>query len=251
MDTSPSRPELQKLFQSIRGQLAYLTTSTRPDLSFCIAQLSHISPENRTTDDCEFLYASVRKAKIHRHIVLLKLEVESIYTAGYAVAGFANNRDLTSQIGFIVLLKDKHDNASIINYGSWKCHRVTRSVLGAEVYAFSHCSDYTLALSKDLSTILRQKVKIIVLTDSKSLFDTITKLSTISEKCPFIDIGAIHENNTTDDLSNLAHVSSSYNISNTLTRLKLMRLCFYLYTDWETITSYQPMGTTARRFLMH
>ena len=154
MDTSPSRPEVQKLLQSIGGQLAYLTTSSLSDLSFCSAHLSHISPENITTDDCKFLNSSVRKAKIHRHIVLPKLEVESIYIAGYAVAGFANNRDLTSQLGFIVLLKDKHDNAAIFNYGSWKCRCVTRSVSGFEVHACSHCFDYTLGLSKDLSTML-------------------------------------------------------------------------------------------------
>ena len=220
MDTSPSRPEVRKLFQSIRAQLTYLTTSTRPDLSFCSAQLSHISPENITTDDCKFLNASVRKAKIHRHIVFLKLEVELIYIAGYADAGFANNGDLTFQLGFIVLLKGKHDNAATINYGSWKFHRVTRSVLGAEVYAFSHCLGYTLALSKDLSTIFGRKVKTIMFTDSKSLSDTITELGTVSEKHLLIDNAAIRETYTANDLSNVAHVSSSYNIANTFTKAK-------------------------------
>ena len=63
------------------------------------------------------------------------LDIDSIYIAGYADAGFANNEDLASQLGFIIMLKDEHNNTATIHYGSWKCHRVTRSVLDAEIYA--------------------------------------------------------------------------------------------------------------------
>lgn len=123
--------------------------------------------------------ASVRKAKIHLHVVLLKLEVESIPIALYADAAFANNRNLTSQLGFIVLLKDKNDNAAIINYVSFICDRVIRSVLGAEVSAYSHCLDYTLSLSKDLLGRIGRKIETVMFTDSKSLFEPITKFGTI------------------------------------------------------------------------
>ena len=125
---------------------------------------------------------AIRKLRKERQITVPKLDMSSVYIAGYADAGFANNKDLPSQLGFIVLLKDVNDNSTIMHYGSWKCHRVTRSVLGAEFCAFSHCLDYLLTLSYDLLETLGRRVKAVMFSDSKSLFDTITKLSTVSDK---------------------------------------------------------------------
>ncbi len=113
-------------------------------------------------------------------LLFVPLDSQSIHIVGYADAAFANNSDMSSQLGFIVLLKDKYDNASIIHYGSWKCKRVTRSVLGAEVYAFSNCLHFVLVFAHDLSSILSRKVFTVVFTDSKCLFDTITKISTVA-----------------------------------------------------------------------
>ncbi len=144
---------------------------------------------------------SIRTLKEPRKIVLPRLHLPSLHIVGYADASFASNNDLTSQLGFIVVLKDKYDNTSIIQYGSWKCHRVTRSVLGAEIYAFSHCLDYVLALSNDLTKMLDRKVKTVMFTDSKCLFDTITKLTSVTEKRLLIDIAAIRVTYTLGDLS--------------------------------------------------
>lgn len=64
------------------------------------------------------------------------------------------------------------------------------------------------------------KEKTLLFTDSKCLFDTITKLSTVSEKRLLIDIAAIREMYTKGELSNVAHVSSAYNIANVFTKAK-------------------------------
>ncbi len=58
----------------------------------------------------------------------------------------------------------------------------------------------------------------VVFTDSKCLFDTITKLSTVSEKRLLIDIAAIREAYTNGDLTNVAHVSSKFNLANVFTK---------------------------------
>lgn len=79
------------------------------------------------------------------------MDLDSLYVVGYGDGAFAGNYDLSSQLGFTILLKDKHDNAALIHYGSWKYHRVVRSVIGAEIYAVSHCLDYISALRNDLS----------------------------------------------------------------------------------------------------
>ena len=84
-------------------------------------------------------------------IILPLLDLSSLYIVGYADASFANNRDLSSQLGYVVLLKDKNNRAAIVNYGSWKCRRVTRSVLELK-FMHSHMSlDFFLAVSQDLN----------------------------------------------------------------------------------------------------
>ena len=55
-------------------------------------------------------------------------------------------------------------------------------------------------------------------TDSKSLFDTITKLSTIAEKRILIDVAAIRQSYSSGELTNVAHVLSKYNIANPFTK---------------------------------
>ena len=69
--------------------------------------------DNIIEDDIKLLNNTVRIIQMDSHINISKLEIKSIYIAGYADAGFANNKDLSSQLGFIVMLNDRYDNAAI------------------------------------------------------------------------------------------------------------------------------------------
>ena len=97
---------------------------------------------------------------------------------------------------------------------------MTRSVLAAEIYAFEACLDYCITLRHDLHSIVSQRLKIQLFKDSKSLFDTITKLTTLSEKRLLIDISAIRESYRAGDLDDVAHLSSEYNLADCLTKDK-------------------------------
>lgn len=207
-------------FANARGKLAYAVFACRPDLSFDVAQLSQVSADNVDKKDILKLNNVVDAIKNEIPLTYRRLDKESLAVVGYADAGFANNTDHTSQLGMFVLLKDKDNNAAIIHFSSWKCRRITRSVLAAEVHAFSSCYDYCVTLAHDLSNMLGRKVDTFMFTDSKSLFDTITKLSSVSEKRLLIDIAALREAYVCQDLKNVAHVSSQYNIADVLTKSK-------------------------------
>lgn len=53
-----------------------------------------------------------------------------------------NDRNLRSQLGFLILLDDKKGNANIINYGSVRCPRVIQSVIARELHTPSR-TDFT------------------------------------------------------------------------------------------------------------
>jgi hypothetical protein len=68
---------------------------------------------------------------------------------------FANNQDLSLQIGFIIVLSDKNNNANILHWLSIKCKRVTRSVLASKLYAMAHGFDVGAAIKSTIEAILR------------------------------------------------------------------------------------------------
>ncbi len=130
----------------------------------------------------------------------------------------ANHADNTSQLRMVVVLADANGNACPIHYASWKSRRVSRSVLSAEVYALSACFDYAYTLRKDLEFMLGKKIPLYLFTNSMSIFDAITKLSSTSEKRLLIDISSIRQAYILGKIQNMAHISSEHNLADPLTK---------------------------------
>ena len=85
----------------------------------------------------------------HNNIAHLKfpsLERDTLRIAGFSDAAYANNYDLTSQLGRIILLSDVSNAVIPISFERYKSRRVTRSVLSAEVIAFADLFDDAYAL---------------------------------------------------------------------------------------------------------
>ena len=59
---------------------------------------------------------------------------------------FVSNRDLSSQLGFVVALMENAGAANIIHYSSQKSKRISRSALAAELYAMMNGFDTAAAL---------------------------------------------------------------------------------------------------------
>ena len=137
---------------------------------------------------------------------------------GYSDASFAGNSDHSSQLGLVIVLKDNKERASLVHYVSWKCRRVTRSILAAEVHAFAACLDCCITLAHDLKKMLGRDLKVALMTDSKSLFDTVTKLTAALEKRLLINIFSIREAFQKGDIFNIAHISSEYNLADAFTK---------------------------------
>ena len=90
--------------------------------------------------------------------------------------------------------------------------------MAAEVHAFAACLDYALTFAFDLELMFGNAIPVVMFTDSKCIFDTITKLSSVSEKRLLIDIASIREDYSTGVLTNVAHVSSQFNLADPLTK---------------------------------
>ena len=75
---------------------------------------------------------------------------------------FANNKNLNSQIGFVLMIinEEANDNIYFIIYGnlvywsSTKYKRITRSVLASEIYGMANGFDTALSVSTILGIIV-------------------------------------------------------------------------------------------------
>ena len=124
---------------------------------------------------------------------MCELEPESLQIRAYTDASFSTNTDHSLQLGFIVLLSDKPDNAFILHYAGYKSRRVARSVLGAETYAFADAFDFVYCAKTDLEELLDHRVSLSIFTDSVNLFDVITKCFQTQKRRLMIDLQAVRE----------------------------------------------------------
>ncbi|KAK1920477.1 hypothetical protein P3342_002777 [Pyrenophora teres f. teres] len=73
---------------------------------------------------------------------------------------FANNKDLSSQLSFVLVLVNESIDAdtftiqgNVIHYSSTKCKRVTRSVLASEIYSMVNGFDIGIAIATTLRMV--------------------------------------------------------------------------------------------------
>ncbi|ESZ92707.1 hypothetical protein SBOR_6919 [Sclerotinia borealis F-4128] len=185
-----------------RARGAYIASVYQPEASFDLsvaAQIVH--PKEKDT-----------KA-LNKHS--LKLIV-------FTDASFANNQDLSSQIGYVIALVDKDNNANIIHWSSIKCKRVTRSVLASEVYGLTFGFDSGAAIKGTITAILQleKPIPLVVCTDSKSAYDLLTKLGTTSEKRLMIDIISLRESYEYREITEVKWIDGESNPADAMTKGK-------------------------------
>ena len=96
---------------------------------------------------------------------------------------FANNKDQSSQIGYVIVLANKHSHSTInkftiegniIHWSSTKCQRVTRNILASEIYSIVNRFDLGFVIKQTLAIICKRidlpKIPLILYTDSYLLY---------------------------------------------------------------------------------
>jgi hypothetical protein len=198
--------------RTARGKVSWIATWTRPDAAFAMKLLSH-----EATKSCNDLNDYFKKT-VKRNLIFCKLNVKSLHVVFYSDASFAGNLDLSSQIGGIILLKNKHGNAHDLHLFSKKFPRVTGSVLAAEIIGFVTAFDMASALPDVLEQIYQQSIPLYGLTDSYSFFSTVTQYNALREKSLSIEDAVVREDYAKFELANLGFVRTAYNLADPMTK---------------------------------
>jgi hypothetical protein len=105
-------------------------------------------------------------------------------------------------------------------WSSWKCRRVTRSVLAAELYALSAAYDIGFSLRYTLSILLQRTVEMLFCTDAKTLWDSVTSLCTTEERRLSIDIAGLRQAYRCGELRHLGRIANEYTPADAMTKRK-------------------------------
>jgi hypothetical protein len=144
-------------------------------------------------------------------------------------ASFANNPDLSSQMGYVIVLgnekatkKSFEFTGNIIHWSSVKCKRITKSVLALEVYAMAESVNMAVAIGTTIDRIIAKlgapSVSIVVCTDFLFFYECFVKLGTIKEKRFMINIMAIRQAYERQEMRNIRWINNRDNPADAITK---------------------------------
>jgi hypothetical protein len=122
-----------------------------------------------------------------RDLKYVKLNQSTLRLMIFTNSSFVNNNDLSRQIDYVICLADA-THANIIHWFSIKCKRMTRNVLAVELFVMIHDFDVDSILKSTLIKMLVIDIFLILITDSKFLYDCLIRLNITIEKRLMIDV---------------------------------------------------------------
>lgn len=212
-------PRTPQGFATARGKASYATASTRPDQACAINQASQVRASLVEPKDHDLLASAITSLKTPRELIFPHLDLKTLEIRVYADASWANNRVLSSQLGFMVFLADGSGKCALINWQSKKSRRVTRSTMAAEIFALCNGFDSGFAFKDLVEEILGQDVPLLSCTDSKTAWDTVTSLNSTTEKRLLIDLFGLREAYRKGEMSNICCIDTAVNPSDSMTKI--------------------------------
>ena len=171
----------EDLYQSYveqRARGAYIASICQPEATFDLSVAAqHQEPSK---DDAIALNKRLQwqMDNLDRGLTYMSLDLSKVKLFVFVDGAFANNKDLSSQIGYTIIMENEameNDNEftiveNIIHWSSVKSKRVTRSVLASEIYGMVSGVDIAIAINTTLKMITDQlglpEIPMIACTDS-------------------------------------------------------------------------------------
>jgi hypothetical protein len=166
---------------------------------------------------------------LDRGLDYIALDLNTCKLFVFANGSFANNKDLSFQLGFLILFANEMRESSffelagnIVHWSSTKCKRVTRSVLVSEIYGIMNGVNTGIALAIILRLIIDQlrlpEILLIICTDFYLLYEYIIKLGITQEKRLIIDIMSLRQSYERRKITEIKWIHNQDNSANALTK---------------------------------
>jgi hypothetical protein len=187
--------------------------------------------QNPTESDIAALNKRIdwQMKNMDRGIKYIPLDLATAKLFVFVDGSFANNKDLSSQIGHEIILANEaagdeefEIKGNLIHYSSTKSKRVIRSVLASEIYGMIGGVDMAIAINTTIKIITDElrftAIPTVVYTDSYSLYECLVKLGTTKEKRLMIDIMAIRQSYERRELQEIRWINGQDNPADAMTK---------------------------------
>ena len=218
--------EEKSQLRQISSQLNWITTQSRPDLSYdnCVVANSIKSAQVK---DAIKTNKTIRKAKQNEVSIILSanFDLETCKIIGYSDSSFGNLPDGGSQGAFILFLVDNHGLASLLSWQSRRIRRIANSSLSAECIAAVECMEMCIYIQKLICDLLyrnTRNIPIHILTDNKSLVDAAHSTGPTTNKRlrieMGIEMGMVRDMIRQREIEELRWIPDKANLANPLTK---------------------------------
>ncbi|XP_078490921.1 uncharacterized protein LOC144747058 [Ciona intestinalis] len=214
----------KELLQRKIGQLLWVSSHTRPDISFDVCVLA-TNFNKATVKDIVHCNKVIRK--LHNEDLKIKFmslgDVEKLKLVVYSDAAFANLHDGGSQGAFLIFLVGENKKCNILSWQSKRIKRVIRSTLAAEASAACDAVEAAYYLSYMITELFYgkghgTKLPIHAITDNRSLYDAVHSRKGVADKRLRIDIAVLKEMMETNKLLSMEWVESKKQLADALTK---------------------------------
>jgi hypothetical protein len=207
-------------YVSQRARGAYIASVCQPEASYDLSVAAQAIQPDETDVKALNQRLEWQVQNAARGIRYVQLDRSTLQLLVFTDASFANNRDFSSQIGYVITLTDQKGNANVLHWSSIKCKRVTRSVLASELYAMAHGFDMGIAVKSTIERILGVELPLVLCTDSRSLYDCLVKLGTTQEKRLMIDIMCLRQAYERRQITEVRWIDGTTNPADSMTKKK-------------------------------
>ncbi|KAI0998094.1 hypothetical protein K3495_g10097 [Podosphaera aphanis] len=218
-------------YKKMRALGAWISSSCQPLVAFRLSQAAqHQEPEDNEIEGLN-IALNIQKSNPDAGLKYVNLNLDKGLALYAWVDGSLANKDLTSQIGYVIALGNEARESNsfkfsgnLIHWSSTKCKRVSRSVIASELYAMIQGIDIAIPLCTTLNQIVTQlglpRVPLIICTDSFSLYECLVKLGITKENRLMIDIMAIRESYERRELTEIRWINGKDNPADAMTKEK-------------------------------
>ena len=207
-------------YRALVGQLIWIATHTRPDISFETCERS-VSFKNATVADLlqlNKLVFRVKSSNVNLFFPKLK-SLEKCTLECYADAAFKNLPTKRSQGGLIIFLKDELGQRCPLLWQSKKLERVADSTLTAETLALLEGAKISIYLAAIFKQILGDvKLNIKYFTDNKSLSDSLVSLKQVKDHRLRLEATVLRQMLQREEIMEVTWVNSSEQLADCLTK---------------------------------
>ena len=217
--------EEHKQYQSLLGKLLWLSSQTRPDLSYDTMEHSTIGKNTKVKDLISINKVTKKVNEGHKEIVFrsMNLEKDRLQIVFYSDASLGNLPDKKSSgRGYLIFVTNGVVTVPI-SWSSNKIKRVVHSVFGAETLGCVDGAAAAINVRQQLSEILfnnprAEIIPIVGLVDSRQLSDQIVSTTQCQDKRVRLDIAELQESVSSGEIDRITWIPTSVMLADSLTK---------------------------------